>query len=61
MGDNISLGPKKFNTGLADYSISNDDKTGPYADTLEIDALVVGAGFGMKKYRLPMFAFTDAN
>ncbi|PTB38004.1 uncharacterized protein TrAFT101_012079 [Trichoderma asperellum] len=45
MGDNISLGPKKFNTGLADYSISNNDKTGPYADTLEIDALVVGAGF----------------
>ncbi|KAM0471016.1 hypothetical protein ACHAPX_009585 [Trichoderma viride] len=45
MGDNIPSGPKKLNTGLTDYSISSNDKTGPYADTLEIDALVVGAGF----------------
>ncbi|KAM0510860.1 hypothetical protein ACHAPE_010448 [Trichoderma viride] len=45
MGDNIPPAPKKFNIGLTDYSISSNDKTGPYADTLEIDALVVGAGF----------------
>jgi hypothetical protein len=54
MGDNIPSGPKKLNTGLTDYSISSNDKTGPYADTLEIDALVVGAGFGTKKYQLPI-------
>jgi hypothetical protein len=39
----------KFNTGLTDYSVSSNDGTGPYADTLEIDALVVGAGFGTKR------------
>lgn len=61
MGDNILLGPKKFNTGLAEYSISNNDKTGPYSDALEVDALVVGAGFGTKKYRLPIFVFPNAN
>lgn len=38
---------KKFNTELTDYSISHNDKSGPYADNLEVDALVVGAGFGM--------------
>ncbi|KAM0452520.1 hypothetical protein ACHAPV_009416 [Trichoderma viride] len=45
MGDNIPSEPKKFNTGLTGYSISSNDKTGPYSDNLEIDALVVGAGF----------------
>ncbi|KAH6603719.1 steroid monooxygenase [Trichoderma cornu-damae] len=45
MGENISPQPKKFNTELTDYSVSHDDKTGPYANNLDIDALVVGAGF----------------
>ncbi|KAJ5804107.1 uncharacterized protein N7518_000410 [Penicillium psychrosexuale] len=37
--------PKKYNTELTDYSTVHADKTGPYADNLEVDALVVGAGF----------------
>ncbi|KAK1254022.1 hypothetical protein MKX08_008017 [Trichoderma sp. CBMAI-0020] len=45
MGDNIPSGPKKFTTGLTNYSFPSNDKTGPYSDNLEIDALVVGAGF----------------
>lgn len=61
MGDNIPSEPKKFNTGLTGYSISSNDKTGPYSDNLEIDALVVGAGFGTKKYQLPILVFPDAN
>lgn len=61
MGDNISPEPKRFNTGLADYSVLSNDKTGPYADTLDIDALVVGAGFGTKKYQLPICILPEAN
>lgn len=38
--------PKKYNTELTDYSEVHADKTGPYAENLEVDALVVGAGFG---------------
>lgn len=38
--------PKKFNTELTDYSTDHADKTGPYADNLDVDALIVGAGFG---------------
>ena len=37
---------KKYNTDLTDYSTVHTDKTGPYAENLEVDALVVGAGFG---------------
>lgn len=37
---------KKFNTELTDYQETHADKTGPYADNLEVDALIVGAGFG---------------
>ncbi|KAL4808161.1 hypothetical protein BDV18DRAFT_96653 [Aspergillus unguis] len=37
--------PKKFNTELTDYSTAHADKTGPYAENLDVDALVVGAGF----------------
>jgi hypothetical protein len=40
---------KKFNTELTDYSVAHEDKTGPYAPDLEVDALVVGAGFGTLK------------
>jgi hypothetical protein len=45
MGETTSV-PKKFNTELTDYSAIHADKTGPYAENLEVDALVVGAGFG---------------
>lgn len=38
--------PKKYSTELTDYSAVHADKTGPYAENLEVDALVVGAGFG---------------
>lgn len=45
LGPTDSL-PKKFNTELTDYSTVHAGKTGPYAENLEVDALVVGAGFG---------------
>lgn len=45
LGDTLPK-PKKYNTELTDYSTVHDDKTGPYADNLEVDALIVGAGFG---------------
>lgn len=38
--------PKKYNTELTDYSKVHADKIGPYAENLEVDALIVGAGFG---------------
>ncbi|KAI1363470.1 hypothetical protein F5Y08DRAFT_309489 [Xylaria arbuscula] len=44
MGDNLTS-KKKFNTELTDYSKDHEDKTGPYALDLEVDALVVGGGF----------------
>ncbi|KAL4908479.1 hypothetical protein BDW74DRAFT_188469 [Aspergillus multicolor] len=36
---------KKFATSLTDYSTTHFSKTGPYADNLDVDALIVGAGF----------------
>lgn len=45
LGDMVSR-PKKYNTELTDYSAVHADKTGPYAENLEVDALIVGAGFG---------------
>ncbi|RDW65757.1 flavin-containing monooxygenase [Aspergillus mulundensis] len=36
---------KKFATSLTDYSTTHSSKTGPYAENLDIDALIVGAGF----------------
>ena len=53
MGEPIPSHSKKFNTELTDYSVSNKERTGPYAKDLEVDALVVGAGFGM--YQLSYF------
>jgi hypothetical protein len=41
---------KKFSTELTDYSVLHADKSGPYAENLEVDALVVGAGFGKSAY-----------
>jgi hypothetical protein len=45
IGEMVSR-PKKYNTELTDYSTVHANKTGPYAENLEVDALVVGAGFG---------------
>ncbi|KHN94739.1 Flavin monooxygenase-like protein [Metarhizium album ARSEF 1941] len=36
---------KKFNTELTDYSLPHRQQGGPYADNLELDAIIVGAGF----------------
>ncbi|EGR50085.1 uncharacterized protein TRIREDRAFT_76230 [Trichoderma reesei QM6a] len=44
MGD-FPTESKKFNTELTDYSVQHDDRTGPYAENLDIDAVIVGAGF----------------
>ena len=52
MGEPIHDHPKKFNTSLTDYSIRHKENTGPYAPNLEVDALIVGAGFG-KSLHLP--------
>ncbi|KAI0525528.1 hypothetical protein F5B22DRAFT_633621 [Xylaria bambusicola] len=36
---------KKFNTELSDYSKAHAEKTGPYDPDLDVDSLIVGAGF----------------
>jgi hypothetical protein len=46
MGEQLPLRAKKFNTELSDYSKDHVEKTGPYASDLEVDSLIVGAGFG---------------
>ncbi|KAF4952724.1 hypothetical protein FSARC_12574 [Fusarium sarcochroum] len=45
MGEPIPVHAKKFNTELTDYSVAHHGDKGPYADNLEVDALIVGAGF----------------
>ncbi|TPX14526.1 uncharacterized protein E0L32_005218 [Thyridium curvatum] len=45
MKEQVLSRPKKFNTELTDYSVAKNEATGPYAKDLEVDALVVGAGF----------------
>lgn len=47
MTDSISPHTKKFNTELTDYSTRHTENSGPYAVDLDIDAIIVGAGFGM--------------
>ncbi|KAL4998442.1 hypothetical protein BDV10DRAFT_194380 [Aspergillus recurvatus] len=37
--------PQKFSTSLTDYSSAHAASSGPYADNLDVDALIVGAGF----------------
>lgn len=37
---------KKFATDLTDYAVQRRDATGPYADNLDVDVLIVGGGFG---------------
>ncbi len=44
--DEPQTAPKRLNTHLTDYSIANSENEGPYSKELEVDALVVGAGFG---------------
>lgn len=47
MGDLIPEPSEHFTTKLSDYSVPPQDRTsGPYARNLEVDALIVGAGFG---------------
>ncbi|KID97940.1 Flavin monooxygenase-like protein, partial [Metarhizium majus ARSEF 297] len=45
MGESIPTRPKKFNTELTDYSLPRHQQDGPYADNLELDAIIIGAGF----------------
>ncbi|KAI3339857.1 hypothetical protein F4824DRAFT_454961 [Ustulina deusta] len=45
MGEQIPFHSKKFNTELSDYSKAHVEKTGPYAPELDVDSLIVGAGF----------------
>lgn len=48
---------KKFNTELTDYSVVHRDTTGPYAKDLEVDALIVGAGFGWFTHHMHFLLF----
>lgn len=45
MGDPSATLPKKFKTELTDYSIRHESNTGPYADNLDVDVIIVGGGF----------------
>ncbi|KAI0110506.1 hypothetical protein GGR51DRAFT_511445 [Nemania sp. FL0031] len=45
MADQILPRAKTFNTKLSDFSKAPEEKTGPYASDLEVDSLIVGAGF----------------
>lgn len=44
-GDNAD---KAFKTELTDYSRRHNDNSGPYADGLDVDAIIVGAGFSKR-------------
>jgi hypothetical protein len=44
---------KKFNTRLNDYNVAPEANAGgPYDRNLEVDALIVGAGFGKPRRHL---------
>ncbi|KAF4978144.1 hypothetical protein FZEAL_5442 [Fusarium zealandicum] len=45
MGEPIPKGNNEFNTKLTAYQKERHEKSGPYSDNLEVDALIVGAGF----------------
>lgn len=47
MAQTVLINSKKFNTELTDYSKQHSQTSGPYADNLDVDALIVGAGFGL--------------
>lgn len=46
MGEPLLIPERKLNTELTEYSAVRTNNDGPYADGLEVDALIVGAGFG---------------
>lgn len=50
---------KKFATELSDYS-SRRQTTGPYADDLDVDVLIVGGGFGKSPSKCNRFCTTVA-
>lgn len=51
---------KKFKTELTDCSLRHSDTTGPYADNLDVDAIVVGAGFSESpSHPSPQFPTAD--
>ena len=51
MGEPIpSRAAKKFNTELTDYSVAKDEGLDSPANDAEVDALVVGAGFGTSRH-----------
>ncbi|CRG86870.1 Cyclopentanone 1,2-monooxygenase [Talaromyces islandicus] len=45
MTDSIPTQIRKLNTELTDYSTHHTEDSGPYAHNLDIDAIIVGAGF----------------
>lgn len=45
VADEATSAGKKFKTELTDCSLRHSDNTGPYADNLDVDAIIVGAGF----------------
>ncbi|KAI1131578.1 hypothetical protein F5Y10DRAFT_286087 [Nemania abortiva] len=45
MAEQIPSHPNNLNTKLSDFSEVPVEKTGPYAPDLEVDSLIVGAGF----------------
>lgn len=53
----VPTAEKRFNTELTDYSRRHEDNTGPYADNLDLDAIIVGAGFSECFWRMPMTPF----
>lgn len=48
----LPQGEKKFKTELTDYSIRREDSKWPYGD-IDVDALIVGAGFSEYHYHHP--------
>jgi hypothetical protein len=46
MATQIPKQPRKFATKLTEYSTPAHSRSGPYQDDLDLDALIVGAGFG---------------
>lgn len=53
MAQTVPISTKKFNTELTDYSKQHSQTSGPYADNQDVDALIVGAGFGL--YFVPSY------
>lgn len=43
--DTLPQAEKKFKTVLTDYSVRREDNKWPYTSDIDVDALIVGAGF----------------